>query len=113
MRKGPTRYKAHNDASVFARRNDQIVAVLDEGGGMFLITFPDGYKIWALEEEVIDTGPRTATTTRLALPPHPTARHGFGKPAGVTDEEYYDEMPMWEDGDIGDPTGAPRHRAKD
>lgn len=56
---------------------------------------------------------RVATNVRLELDPHPTARHGFARPDGVTEDEYYDEMPMWEDGELYEPTEQPRHRKDD
>ena len=49
-------------------------------------------------------------TARALLADHPVHKHTWAMPLGVSDSEFFDEMPMRADGEFYDPTDRPRHR---
>lgn len=47
---------------------------------------------------------------RQHLPAHPTAKHTWPRPNGVSEFAHYDELPMDASGEIYEHTDRPRHR---
>lgn len=58
-------------------------------------------------EEYIVEWANPADAARWHLPAHPTAKHTWL----VEDDDGFDQLPMFADGELGEPSGAPRHRA--
>lgn len=58
-----------------------------------------------------DYAGNTREVARRDLPRHPKARHTWAQD-GLDEWEYFDNMPMQADGDIGESTGKPRHSTK-